>query len=200
MNCLLRLAQGVYDTTGLQRFDQNKAGESRPAPPFFVCHLLRKRLPLSTLPHLRHVVGARGGTQRLRRGPGKTISCSLASSGTAQRRPVGLHCRSSLPRKSRGFRAAETAKYCATTQMDGFVLLPHRAAFTHSCASYGSCASLASERASGCCYEAFIRALRGNSWYYATDRKHGQCLACVAEAIQVRSQAQCVALEQSNVF
>jgi len=44
------------------------------------------------------------------------------------------------------------------------------------------------------------RALQGHSWYYATDRKHGQSLACVAEAVQVRIHAQCVALEQSNVF
>jgi len=72
MTCQLRLA--LYDTTGLQRYDHNKFGESRHAPPFFKCHFLRKRLPLPPLPHLRDVLGARGGTQRLRRGPGKTGS------------------------------------------------------------------------------------------------------------------------------
>lgn len=44
MTCQLRLA--LYDTTGLQRYDHNKFGESRHAPPFFKCHFLRKRLPL----------------------------------------------------------------------------------------------------------------------------------------------------------
>lgn len=181
------------------------SGESRQASPFFcVSRPPARGSPDRSSPALASRLGCawRHSAAAAWFRHGCQLIASVEWHGAAQTCRFAPQIISSAKIIRRGSRAAETAKYCATTQTDVFVLLPPAAPHTQTHTPVPRAVH--------------VQVLPRNEQVGATrlltqgaprtilrlttllTRKHGLCLACVAEAVQVRSQAQGVAL--GNVF
>lgn len=180
------------------------SGESRQASPFFCVSRPPARGSPDPSPALASRLGCawRHSAAAAWFRHGYQLIASVEWHGAAQTCRFAPQIISSAKIIRRGSRAAETAKYCATTQTDVFVLLPPAAPHTQTHTPVPRAVH--------------VQVLPRNEQVGATrlltqgaprtilrlttllTRKHGLCLACVAEAVQVRSQAQGVAL--GNVF